>query len=78
MKRFVLRLMGLRPRFLVMASALRMLSARRYVNQGQNEKKPSCGICRRAPQGQDRVHVASALAFGVTGLLAENRFRPLR
>ena len=33
MKRFVLRLMGLRPRFLVMASALRMLSARRYVNR---------------------------------------------
>jgi hypothetical protein len=38
----------------------------------RTRRRLRAGFAAALPRGQDRVHVASALAFGVTGLLAES------
>jgi hypothetical protein len=93
MKRFVSRLMGLRPRFLVMglgftyavSSLIRQsfaLDASRSdfgafkVIHAKDRTRRSlrAGFAAALHRGQDRVHVASALAFGVAGLPADIGF----
>ena len=42
--------------------------------KGRTRRSLRAGFAAALHRGQDRVHVASALAFGVTGLLAEIGF----
>jgi hypothetical protein len=91
MKRFVSRLMGLRPRFIVMglgftyavSSPIRQsfaldasrsdFGAFKVIHaKDRTRRRLRAGFAAALHRGQDRVPVASALAFGVIGLLAES------